>query len=110
MTHFYLGNGQKNNPKKAKRFILLNSSLILAIFLTIFLYLLEVNFISINSFKINELKKTLEDLKFNNQLISLEVSEVGSTKNLDFEIKKLNFVKAEKADYLNLPITSVAIK
>ncbi|MGC9048796.1 MAG: hypothetical protein ACP5IX_01060 [Patescibacteria group bacterium] len=110
MTPFYIGNSIKGQQKHAKRNQILNIGFLTLIILSVCAYLIEANFVSVYSFKIEALKERIKELESNNQLMEMKLSQLGSTSNLDLVVRKLNFVKVTQADYFNLPITTMAAK
>jgi hypothetical protein len=110
MTPFYIGNAIKRQQKYARKNRFLNIIFLASIIFSIFVYLVEANFISASSFKIAALKERVKELESSNQLMEIEVSKLESISNLDLAVEKLNFVKIAQADYLSIPVTAVAAK
>lgn len=85
----------------------------LAITLTVsvsVVYLVEINYITTRGFHLKEIEKKINDVKEENEKLSLQVIQIKSMANLSEKIAELDMVPAEKIIYYNSAGQAVAKK
>lgn len=95
---------QKN---KARR--LLAIVLVACIVLALFIYIFQVNSLASKGYKINGLKKKVEQLEDENKNLRIEISNLKSVNALEAKTKDFNMVKAQDIEYVILPPASVVV-
>lgn len=95
---------QKN---KATR--LLAIVLVACIILALFIYIFQVNSLASKGYKINGLKKKIEQLEDENKTLRINISNLKSINSLQTKTKDFNMVEAENIEYVILPPASVVV-
>ncbi len=86
------------------KIILIGVTLVIGLF-----YLIQINSLSTEGFKIRELGKRVSQLKALNQELELRAAEIQSSQNLQSRINQLNMVALGKVDYLSASNQMVAL-
>ena len=97
-------NSKMLNNEKAVVFLLIG---IIALFSI--LYIVCINSVVTGSYKIQEHKTSVKNLKSENKILGLELSRTKSFSYLEERIEGLNMAKTQKIEYLS-PISQVAAK
>lgn len=95
---------QKN---KARR--LLAIVLIVSMAVVIFFYILQVNTIASNGYKIRELKSRLRELEDSNRTFQVTISNLKSIDVLQSKTKNLYMTQAQNIEYVNISSTNVGV-
>lgn len=86
----------------------LNIILLVAIFVVLIFYVIEINQIITFGFKLNELEQKQEEMKKINKTLELEKIKLESLNNTENELTSLDLVKIDKVEYLR-PLSGVAL-
>jgi len=96
-------------PKKVKTKKLLVMFLIFAIGLFGLTYVLQVNSITSNGYKIRSLKNQLNELDDQNKILQVSISDLKSINVLQIKSENFGMMKAQEVEYLALPPADVAM-
>jgi hypothetical protein len=97
------------NPGKVKAKKLLVMFLIFAIGLFGLTYVLQVNNITGNGYKIKSLKNQLNELDEQNKVLQISISDLKSINALQTKSESFGMTKAQEVEYLAIPPVDVAI-
>jgi cell division protein FtsB len=92
---------------KARRFLAI--LLIFSLFLILFLYVLQVNNIAADGYKIRGLKERIEALENRNKILQVNISNLKSIGVLQSKTESFNMVKAQTIEYVTLPLPGVVV-
>lgn len=87
---------QSKNEGKA----VLSFMTIIGIVIMLVIYLIQINGIITENYKIREFKSELKKIQEINQQLQIQAAQVRSLPNLEKAIKNLNMVSVEKINYL----------
>jgi hypothetical protein len=73
------------------------------------IYIVQINSLSTQGFRIKDLEKRVGQLKAENQALEIEAAEIKSSHELQSRINGLNMVAVGKIDYLSPTASTVAI-
>lgn len=105
--HSSLYKGEVSQKNKARK--LLAMVLIGCIIIASLLYILQVNSIASQGFKIRDLKKQINELENRNKTLQVNISNLKSIGNLQSKTETFNMVKAQSIEYVTLPPVSVVV-
>lgn len=96
--------------RKIFSFKIFNKILFILIIASSVYYVKGINDLSVDGFRVQELKKDINTLSSENKECELKIADLESLNNLDEKIKKLNMVAAGEINYITSSIEVVAMK
>jgi hypothetical protein len=100
---------RKLKRSKGRSAILNLSILVIAGIVGVF-YLFQTNFIAIEGYKIDDLKKQISELQAQNRDLELKTIEMQSIVNLEDRVSSLNMVEVGKVSHIDKVSSAVALR
>jgi cell division protein FtsL len=89
-----------NKKPKIRRGSFIIYIVIFLIILSSLAYVIQVNSIAVKGFKIEELRKRVNQLQMENEKLEIKVAEMQSMSKIEEVANQLGLVKSEKVEYL----------
>ena len=109
LAHSNIYRAEIRRNKRAKKSFAFAYVLFFVIFVCGFSYVFVTNDIATKGYEIRSLTKQANELESTNESLQVEVSNLKSVNMLEAKSTDLQMVKAQKIDYVSLPMSSAML-
>jgi len=96
--------------KLKKRLVFFNSIVLFVVGMVGVFYLIQINTIASQGYKVDDLKKQIGELQSRNQKLEIKTVELQSILNLENKVAELNMIRSDKVVHIDKTNYTVAVR